>query len=139
MNIINKLIVFLFVFLILSVSNIYAEEKDNLDDEELPAIDPFQGNSSQTVAQSDSGTNDNSSTGSGVMNGLRLVGTITGENKKLAILVAPDGRTFKYEELQEINENIVLIEIFQDHLLIQDENSSFFEVYMNNVIKPSEG
>ena len=73
------------------------------------------------------------------MGGLRLVGTINGENKKLAILTSPDGTTFKFEENQEINENIFLIEIFQDYLIIQDQNNSFFEVYMNNIIKPSEG
>ncbi len=140
MNIIKKILVLLIVFLTIGMSNIYAEEKVNLDDEELPAIDPFQGNSASTVTQgSGSDTNNNSSTGGGFMNGLRLVGTITGENKKLAILTAPDGMTFKYEENQEINENIILIEIFQNYLIIQDKNNSFFEVYMNNVIKPSEG
>jgi hypothetical protein len=140
MNIIKKILVLLIVFLTIGMSNIYAEEKVNLDDEELPAIDPFQGNSASAVTQgSGSDTNNNSSTVGGFMNGLRLVGTITGENKKLAILTAPDGMTFKYEENQEINENIILIEIFQDYLIIQDKNNSFFEVYMNNVIKPSEG
>ena len=116
MNIIKKILVLLIVFLTIGMSNIYAEEKVNLDDEELPAIDPFQGNSASTVTQgSGSDTNNNSSTVGGFMNGLRLVGTITGENKKLAILTAPDGMTFKYEENQEINENIILIEIFQDY------------------------
>ena len=140
MNIINKIILSLIVFLIIGVSNFYADEKVNLDDEELPAIDPFQGNSSSTVTQgSDSSSNNNLSMGSGVMGGLRLVGTINGEYKKLAIFTAPDGMMFKFEENQEINENIFLIEIFQDYLIIQDQNNSFFEVYMNNIIKPSEG
>ena len=68
MNIINKIILSLIVFLIIGVSNIYAEEKVNLDDEELPAIDPFQGNSASTVSQgSDPSSNNNlSSLSSGI-------------------------------------------------------------------------
>ena len=139
MNIINR-ILFCFItlfFIQFSLINIKAEETiTNLDDEELPAIDPFQGGAT-TTQQGDS--NQNNNLGGGLLGGMRLVGTIIGENGKLAILSAPDGSTFKYEENQEILEGTILIEILSDYLIVQDSNNLFFEVYMDNIIKPSEG
>ena len=38
---INKKLLIIFMMLFLSPLTIYADEKPNLDDEELPAIDPF--------------------------------------------------------------------------------------------------
>ena len=71
--------------LFLSPLTIYADEKPNLDDEELPAIDPFQGGSG-SISQNQE-TAGGQSSGGGMLNGLRLVGTMIGENKKLAIFL----------------------------------------------------
>ena len=47
---------------------------------------------------------------------------------------------YKYEEDQEIaNTATIIIEIFNDVVIVQDEENNKFEVYMNNIIKPSEG
>ena len=128
-------------FIQFSLINIKAEETiTNLDDEELPAIDPFQGGTATTgQTQQDGDGNQNNNLGGGLLGGMRLVGTIIAENGKLAILSAPDGSAFKYEENQEILEGTILIEILNDHLIVQDSNNLFFEVYMDNIIKPSEG
>ena len=142
MNIINKILLcFITLFFIqFSLINIKAQEtKVNLDDEELPAIDPFQGGSATTGQTQQGDSNQNNNLGGGLLGGMRLVGTIIGETGKLAILSAPDGSAFKFEEDQEISEGTILIEILNDHLIVQDANNLFFEVYMNNVIKPSEG
>ena len=70
---------------------------------------------------------------------MRLVGTIIGENNKIAVFSAADGGAYKYEENQAITDTTTLIEIFNDVVIVQDAENNMFEVYMNNTIKPSEG
>jgi len=41
---INKLIILILTLALLSFNYVWSEEKIKLDEEELPAIDPFQGN-----------------------------------------------------------------------------------------------
>ena len=138
---INKkllLIIFaLFIFSNLTVLNA-DEEKINLDDEELPAIDPFQGNSSASTGQNEQAS-DNSNTGGGLLNGMKLVGTIISKNKKIAVLSSPGGSAFKYKENDEINNGTVLVEIFDEYLIVEDENNQLFHVFMNGVEKKIEG
>ena len=105
----------------------------DLDDEELPAIDPFQSSSAGTSGTSLDGIS--GITDKGILNGLKLVGVIIGENKKIAVLSTNDGIAFNFEENADINENIELQEIYNDHLLIKDKEEKFYEVYMNDVIK----
>ena len=62
-----------------------------------------------------------------------------GENNKIAVFSAADGGTYKYEENEAITETTTLIEIFNDVVIVQDAENNMFEVYMNNIIKPSEG
>ncbi len=139
MSINKKLLLIIFSLLIFSNLSILKanEEKINLDDEELPAIDPFQGNSSVSSTQNEQAS-DNSSTGGGLLNGMRLVGTIIARNDKIAILSSPDGSAFKYKKNDEIANGTILIEIFDDYLIVEDESNQSFEVYMNNLIKKME-
>ena len=141
MNISIRVLLIIFTLFIvsnLSILNAADEEKINLDDEELPAIDPFQGNSSSTN-QNEQSSSDVSNTGGGLLNGMRLVGTIISKNKKIAILSSPGGSAFKYEENEEIANGTVLIEIFDEYVIVEDENRQLFQVYMNNVEKKIEG
>ena len=139
MSISKRLLLIIFALFIFSNLSILKadEEKVNLDDEELPAIDPFQGNSSVSSTQNEQVT-DNSSTGGGLLNGMRLVGTIIARNNKIAILSSPDGSAFKYKKNDEISNGTILIEIFDDYLIVEDESNQSFEVYMNNLIKKME-
>tara|TARA_B100000902_G_C27221315_1_gene869838 strand:- start:538 stop:981 length:444 start_codon:yes stop_codon:yes gene_type:complete len=147
MSIIRKFL-FLIIFLqILSFSNVsYSEETPidetteniNLDEEELPAIDPFQ--SSSATGSSSASTGNNSLTQDmGMLSGLKLVGVIIGKNKKIAVLSSNEGYALKFEENDKINNNIELQEIYSDYLLIKDEQDKFYEVYMNDVIKSVDG
>tara|TARA_B100001250_G_scaffold25975_1_gene21463 strand:- start:765 stop:1211 length:447 start_codon:yes stop_codon:yes gene_type:complete len=142
---INKklLYIFLIIFtlnLSLSISN--AEEKVSLDDEELPAIDPFQGNSasmnsSQTQLLNSSETVETKS----FLNDLRLVGTIIGKKKKFAILSAPDGSLLQFKEDEQITEKERLVFILEDYILVtvfDEEEEKSYEVYMNYVVKESK-
>ena len=117
--------------------NLKAAEVSAIDDEELPAIDPFAGgvgSTNQAVETGDPVSSDN-----GLLNNMRLVGVIVGENKKIAIFSAADGGAYKYEEDQAITSTTTLIEIFSEVVIVQDGENNLFEVYMNNIIKPSEG
>ena len=135
---INKILILLLTILLFQFQISKAEDSNNLDEEELPAIDPFAGgvgNTSQGSTESVS----QSSQGSGLLNNMRLVGTILGENKKIAIFSSPDGGAFKYEENDSITESIKLIEVFNEVVIVRDDSSNEYEVYMNNIIKPSDG
>ena len=121
-------------------TNSKAEEVKSIDDVELTTKDPFvddEPSSSATnqVVETDSQMTSNNS----LLNNMRLVGIIIGENKKIAIFSAPDGGAFKYEENEAITDTTLLLEIFNDVVIVQDEKNNIFEVYMNNIIKPSEG
>ncbi len=110
----------------------------DIDDEELPAQDPFTSGASSTnqVTETD---NSQMNSNSSLLNNKRLVGIIIGENKNIAIFSAPDGGAFKYEENEDITETTTLLEIYNDFVIVQDGENNMFEVYMNNIIKPSEG
>ena len=143
MNTINKkLLIFLMtiMFCQFQLINLKAEDTKIIDDEELTTIDPFSSGSSVTNQEDDVVETDSQMTSnSGLLNNMRLVGTIIGENNKIAIFSAPDGGVFKYEENGAITDTTLLLEIFNDVVIVQDEENKIWEVYMNNIIKPSEG
>ena len=137
---INKLIIFILTLVLLNFNNVWSEEKIKLDEEELPAIDPFQGNAA--VGQNQNSMDENSNeqnSEAGILNGMRLVGTIIGKSKKFAILSRPDGNVFKFEEDQKLNSNVSVVEIFRSYVIVEDENSKFYQVYMNNLIQEIDG
>ena len=117
--------------------NLKADDQASIDDEELPAIDPFAGGVGSTNQVSETDTQVSSS--NGLLNNMRLVGTIIGENNKIAVFSAADGGAYKYEENQAITDTTTIIEIFTDVVIVQDGENNLFEVYMNNIIKPSDG
>jgi hypothetical protein len=136
----KKLLIFLMTLLLcqFQLINLKAAEVSAIDDEELPAIDPFAGGLGSTNQAIETG--DPISTNNGFLNNMRLVGTILGKNKRIAVFSSADGGAYKYEEDQEIaNTATVIIEIFSDVVIVQDKENNKFEVYMNNIIKPSEG
>jgi len=140
MNIKNKKILIFFMTIMLcqfQAINLKADEHSSIDDEELPAIDPFAGGvgSTNQVMETDNQVSSNN----GLLNNMRLVGTIIGENNKIAVFSAPDGGAYKYEENQAITDTTTIMNIYSDVVIVQDGENNLFEVYMNNIIKPSEG
>ena len=138
MNINKFLKLFLISILFFQFQTLKADDKNKIDDEELPAIDPFAGGVGNT-SQGSVETSSQSSQGSGLLNNMRLVGTIMGKNKKIAIFSSPDGGAFKFEENELITASTKLIEVFNEVVIVRDESSKEYEVYMNNIIKPSDG
>jgi len=138
-KILKVLLLFLTVlFFQLQFQSLKAEDTNNLDDEELPAIDPFAGGVGTANQGSIDSTGQVSQVG-GLLNGMRLVGTILGENKKIAVFSSPDGGAFKFEESEAITDTTTLVDIFNEVVVVQDDSKNEFEVYMNNIIKPSGG
>ena len=146
---INKIFLFLiiFIFQMLSFNSVSYSDEDvnkeneeteiNLDEEELPAIDPFQSSSAATSGVSQDGALQ-ANPDLGILSGFKLVGVIMGETKKIAVLSTNEGFAIKFEENDKINENVELQEIYSDHLLIKDMDEKFYEVYMNDIIKSVE-
>ena len=139
MNINNKkILIFLMTIMLcqFQMVNLKADEHSSLDDEELPAIDPFAGGVSTNQAGE---TDTQLSSNNGLLNNMRLVGTITAENKQIAVFSAADGGAYKYEEKQAITDTTTIRDIYTDVVIVEDGENNLFEVYMNNIIKPSEG
>ena len=134
----KKILIFLMTIMLcqFQILNLKADEHSSLDDEELPAIDPFSGGVSTNQAGE---TDTQVSSNNGLLNNMRLVGTIIGENKQIAVFSAADGGAYKYEEDQAITDTTTIRNIYSDFVIVQDGANNFFEVYMNNIIKPSDG
>ena len=138
MNINKFLKLLLITVLFFQFQTLKAEDTNKIDEEELPAIDPFAGGVGNT-SQGSTETTGTVSQGSGLLNNMRLVGTIMGKNKKIAIFSSPDGGAFKYVENDSITDTTLLIEVFNEVVIIRDESNNEYEVYMNNIIKPIDG
>tara|TARA_B100001287_G_C22425924_1_gene409071 strand:+ start:21 stop:437 length:417 start_codon:yes stop_codon:yes gene_type:complete len=138
MNINKFLKLLLITVLFFQFQTLKAEDTNKIDEEELPAIDPFAGGVGNT-SQGTTETTGTVSQGSGLLNSMRLVGTIMGKNKKIAIFSSPDGGAFKYVENDSITDTTMLIEVFNEVVIIRDDSNNEYEVYMNNIIKPIDG
>ena len=142
MNINKKKLLLFFMTLVLcqfSLFSLKAEEVKSIDDEELPAIDPFAGTTAGSTNQSVDLGDTQQSTDNGLLNNMRLVGTIIGENNQIAVFSSPDGGAYKFETGDLLTTSTVLLEIFSDVVIVKDQEEQKFEVYMNNIIRPSEG
>ena len=143
MNIKNKknLIIFVVIFLLQLwfVPNVDAQN-DEIDEieEELPATDPFASGAGAASLDQSIETNEFGSS-AGIINNMKLVGTISGAHKKIAVLAMPDGRALKFEENEFATDNLQILEIYEDFIVIRVDAKDQFEVYMNNQIRPMEG
>jgi len=145
MNIKNKknLIIFAVIFLLQLwfVPNVDAQNHEidmNETEEELPATDPFASGAGAASLDQSIETNEFGS-GAGIINNMKLVGTISGAHKKIAVLAMPDGRALKFEENEFATGNLQILEIYEDFIVIRVDSKDQFEVYMNNQIRPVEG
>ena len=140
MNIKNKknLIIFAVIFLLQLwfVPNVVAQN-DEIE-EELPATDPFASGAGAASLDQSIETNELGS-GVGIINNMKLVGTISGAHKKIAVLAMRDGSALKFGENEFVTDNLQILEIYEDFITIRVDAKDQFEVYMNNQIRPMEG
>ena len=137
----KRLLVFLMTLILcqFQLMSLKAEDVKSIDDEELPAIDPFAGGTAGSTNQSVDLDDTQQSSDNGLLNNMRLVGTIIGENNQIAVFSSPDGGAYKFETGDLLTTSTVLLEIFSDVVIVKDQEDKKFEVYMNNIIRPSEG
>ena len=131
----KNLIFFVIIFLLQLCIFSSIQAADEIEDEELPALDPFAGGAGLTTTQDPNMP----SIGGSVINDMKLVGTISGAHKKIAVLAMPDGRALKFEEDEFATDDIQILEIYEDFIVILVGSEDQYEVYMNNQIRPMEG
>ena len=112
------------------------ENKDTTIDEELPAVNPFLGGAWTSAGQNN--TNAENSQDGSLLNNLKLVGIIKGEAKNIAIFSSPDGRSIRYSEGTIVNANLMILDIFNDHIYFKI-NEQEYTIDLNNIITKSEG
>lgn len=137
MNIKNKLFnLILISFLI--VSSALADdkkEKEDLLEEELPAVNPFLSGAGTTGSTTDGlGSGAKSSNSISIKN-LKLSGVILSENKKFAIFSYPDGRTTKYEENSILSNDLMILDIFQNGIYLKMNEEEYSLDLNNNLTK----
>ena len=134
MNIINKILIVLILSLSLnSISFADGHDKELLD-EELPATNPFSG-STGNISSGGVGNDNTGNGGSGsLLNNLKLVGIIKGEDKRFAIFSSPDGRSVRYTEDTIVDVNLMILDIFVDHIYFKS-NEEQYSINLDNVIR----
>ena len=139
MNINKKIIFIIFSFLLLSTP-IYAEDKKEIVDEELPAINPFLGGGSAGGSGGEGLSPDgvSQSNNSVSLKNMKLNGVVIGESKRFAIFTYPDGRTVKYKEDSILSNNLMILDIFYDRVFIK-MNEVEYSLDLNNNLVKAEG
>ena len=132
MNIKNRIILIL-ILAFLNANSIWADEKKDVLDEELPAVNPFLSGAGATGGGL---TGANEKAGNSIsLNNLKLSGIIFGEVKKYAIFSFPDGSTIRYEEDTIIRNDLMLLDIFLDRVYIKLGEQEYSIDMKNNIIK----
>ena len=140
MNIKNKKIftlVALIIFLQFFQINLRAADLDKIDEEELPAQDPFAGGTAST-SESEEGSNQTSSFGNDI-NGIKLIGTVIADRRNMALILTPDGLTDVYGENEIIYGDIQLLDIFHDWISVRLNAEKNYDISINGKITPQEG
>ena len=134
MSIINKILIVLILSLSLnSISFADGHDKELLD-EELPATNPFSG-STGNISSGGVGNDNTGNSGSGsLLNNLKLVGIIKGEDKRFAIFSSPDGRSVRYTEDTIVDVNLMILDILVDHIYFKS-NEETYSINLDNDIR----
>lgn len=129
-NIILFTIIYLLHMCILP--SIYAA--DEIEDEELPAVDPFAGSAAMTSQDPNM-----PSVSGNIINDMKLIGTVSGAHKKIAVLTMPDGRALKFEENEFVTDTFQILEIYETFIVVRVDSQDEYEVFMSGQISPREG
>ena len=135
----NKIftLISLIVFLQFFQLNLHAADLDKIDEEELPAHDPFAGGAASTSV-SEVGSDQASSFGNDI-NGIRLIGIVIGDNRNMALISTPDGSTNVYGENEIIFGDIQLLDIFHEWISVRLNAEENYDISIDGKITPQEG
>ena len=137
----NKIfaLVILVIFLQIFHVNLQADDTTNIDEEELPAQDPFAGGTTGFTSDSTGESNQTSSYGNNI-NGIRVIGTAMGERSNYyALILTPDGLTKVYGENEVIFGDIQLLDIGVGWITVRLNSEENFDISIDGQIVPQEG
>ena len=132
---------FILIALIISLQffniNLRAADLNKIDEEELPAQDPFiSGNATTSVSE---GEINQVSSFPNDINGIRLIGTVLGESRNIALISTPDGSTRIYGEDEIIFGDIQLLDISLDWISVRLNAEENYDININGQIMAQEG
>ena len=135
----NKIftLISLIVFLQFFQINLHAADLDKIDEEELPAHDPFAGGA--TITSTSEGESNQASSFGNDINGIRLIGIVIGDNRNMALISTPDGSTNVYGENEIIFGDIQLLDIFHDWISVRLNAEENYDISIDGKITPQEG
>ena len=127
----------LIIFLQFFNINLRADDLNKIDEEELPAQDPFiSGNATTSVSE---GEINQVSSFPNDINGIRLIGTVLGESRNIALISTPDGSTRIYGENEIIFGDIQLLDVSLDWISVRLNAEENYDININGQIMPQEG
>ena len=127
----------LIIFLQFFSINLRADDHNKIDEEELPAQDPFiSGNATTSVSE---GEINQVSSFPNDINGIRLIGTVLGESRNIALISTPDGSTRIYGENEIIFGDIQLLDISLNWISVRLNAEENYDININGQIMPQEG
>ena len=114
--------------------NLRAEDHNKIDEEELPALDPFQGGA---VAASE-GQSDQTNSFLSDINNIRLIGTANAGRRNFALILLPNGITVVKREDETIIADIQLLDIGHDWISVRLNAEKNYDITINGQILPHE-
>ena len=131
------ILIALIIFLQFFNINLRADDLNKIDEEELPAQDPFiSGNATTSVSE---GEINQVSSFPNDINGIRLIGTVLGESRNIALISTPDGSTRIYDEDEIIFGDIQLLDVSLDWISVRFNAEENYDININGQIMPQEG
>ena len=127
----------LIIFLQFFNINLRADDHNKIDEEELPAQDPFISGNATTPASE--GESNQASSFDNDINGIRLIGTVIGDRENIALISTPDGTTNVYGENEIIYGNIQLLDISHEWISVRLNAGENYDININGQIIPQEG
>ena len=135
----NKIftLIALIIFMQFFNINLRADDLNKIDEEELPAQDPFiSGNATTSVSE---GEINQASSFPNDINGIRLIGTVMGESRNIALIATPDGSTEIYDENDIIFGDIQLLDVSLNWISVRLNAEENYDININGQIMPQEG
>ena len=127
----------LIIFLQFFSINLRADDHNKIDEEELPAQDPFiSGNATTSVSE---GEINQVSSFPNDINGIRLIGTVLGESRNIALISTPDGSIRIYGENEIIFRDIQLLDVSLNWISVRLNAEENYDININGQIMPQEG
>ena len=127
----------LIIFLQFFNINLRADDLNKIDEEELPAQDPFiSGNATTSVSE---GEINQVSSFPNDINGIRLIGTVLGESRNIALISTPDGSTRIYGENEIIFGDIQLLDVSLNWISVRLNAEENYDISIDGKITPQEG